>query len=159
MSADVTLEPVTEPGWLAAFIAEHWGAPGVVSRGRVHSGEGLSAIRARDADGLAGVVSWQPGPQEWEIVTVNARDAGKGVGTRMLDAVVEMARRAGTKRLWLVTSNDNLDALRFYQRRGWRLAALRPGAVVEARRLKPSIPAQGAYGIPLTDEIELEYIV
>ena len=78
---------------------------------------------------------------------------------KSLDAVVEMARRAGTKRLWLVTSNDNLDALRFYQRRGWRLAALRPGAVVEARRLKPSIPAQGAYGIPLTDEIELEYIV
>jgi GNAT superfamily N-acetyltransferase len=160
MSGAVTLEPVTEPGWLAAFIAERWGAPGVVSRGRVwsgESGEGLSAIRAMDEDGLAGVVSWHPGPEEWEIVTVNARDARQGVGTHMLDAVVEMARRAGTKRLWLVTSNDNLDALRFYQRRGWRLAALRPGAIAEARRLKPSIPEQGAYGIPLTDEIELEY--
>jgi len=153
----LTLEPVTEPGWLEAFIVERWGAPGVVSRGRVWAGEGLSAIRAMDDEGLAGVVSWHSGPDEWEIVTVNAREAGKGVGTRMLDAVIEMARRAGAKRLWLVTSNDNLDALRFYQRRGWRLCALRPGAIAAARGLKLSIPEEGAYGIPLTDEIELEY--
>jgi hypothetical protein len=59
--------------------------------------------------------------------------------------------------VWLVTTNDNLVALRFYQRRGFRLSALRPGAVDEARRrLKPAIPDAGAFGIPLRDELELE---
>ncbi len=151
------LELVTEPGWLKTFIVEHWGAPGVVSRGRVWVDEGLTAIRALDAEGLAGVVSWHAEPDEWEVTTINSRQSGQGVGTRMMEAVIELARRAGAKRLWLVTSNDNLDALRFYQRRGWRLAVIRPDAIVEARRLKPSIPEIGAYGIPLRDEIELEY--
>jgi hypothetical protein len=56
-----------------------------------------------------------------------------------------------------VTTNDNVDALRFYQRRGFRLRAVRPGAVDDARRtLKPEIPAVGEQGIPIRDEIELE---
>jgi GNAT superfamily N-acetyltransferase len=59
-------------------------------------------------------------------------------------------------RLRLTTTNDNLDALRFYQRRGFRLVALRPGAVDAARALKPEIPVTGAHGIPLRDELDLE---
>jgi len=62
----------------------------------------------------------------------------------------------GCRRVWLITSNDNLDALRFYQRRGLRLVAVHRGAIDEARRVKPSIPATGEYGIPVRDEIELE---
>jgi ribosomal protein S18 acetylase RimI-like enzyme len=58
-----------------------------------------------------------------------------------------------------VTTNDNVDALRFYQRRGFRLAALRAGAVEDARaRLKPEIPWTGADGIELRDELELEKV-
>lgn len=67
------------------------------------------------------------------------------------------SRVADCDRIWLVTTNDNLDALRFYQRRGFSLCALRPGAVDDARHtLKPSISRTGAYGIPLRDELELE---
>ncbi|WP_215909533.1 hypothetical protein [Streptacidiphilus fuscans] len=57
---------------------------------------------------------------------------------------------------WLVTTNDNLDALRFYQRRGLRIVGVAPGAVDAARRFKPSIPVTGEYGIPLRDELTLE---
>lgn len=68
-----------------------------------------------------------------------------------------MARRAGCTRLWLVTTNDNLDALRFYQRRGFRLSRLRPGAVDLSRQtLKPEIPEVGTFGIAIRDELELE---
>ena len=58
--------------------------------------------------------------------------------------------------MWLLTTNDNLDALRLYQRHRFRLVEVRPGAVDLARRAKPSIPAVGAYGIPLRDELILE---
>ncbi|MGD8245715.1 MAG: hypothetical protein PVG25_02965 [Anaerolineae bacterium] len=60
------------------------------------------------------------------------------------------------QRIWLITTNDNLAALRFYQRRGFSLVAVHPGAVDQARTLKPEIPAIGHSGIPIRDEIELE---
>ena len=77
----------------------------------------------------------------------------------MLDAVREIAGDAGCRRLWLITTNDNLPALGFYQKRGWRLVALHRDALDESRRLKPEIPLLGIDGIPLRDEIELELAV
>lgn len=75
----------------------------------------------------------------------------------LLDALLEAARRGGCRRLWLITTNDNLNALRFYQRRGWRLVAVHAGAVDEARKVKPQISVIGEDGIPIHDEIELEF--
>jgi GNAT superfamily N-acetyltransferase len=91
-----------------------------------------------------------------ELVTLDAVVPGQGVGSGLLRAVTEEARACGSSRLWLITSNDNLDAVRFYQRRGLRLVAVHRGAVDEARRLNPSIPLIGDLGIPLHDELELE---
>jgi hypothetical protein len=74
----------------------------------------------------------------------------------LLQAVCDAARKACCNRLWLITTNDNVDALRFYQRFGFSLVALHRDAVRESRRLKPSIPETGKDGIPIRDEIELE---
>jgi ribosomal protein S18 acetylase RimI-like enzyme len=77
-----------------------------------------------------------------------------GIGTTLIDAIEALTR---PRRLWLVTTNDNLDALRFYQRRGFRIVDTRVGAVEDARRtLKPTIPESGSYGIEIRDEIVLE---
>jgi N-acetylglutamate synthase-like GNAT family acetyltransferase len=78
-------------------------------------------------------------------------------GTALVDAAQRIAAERGCRRLWVLTTNDNVDALRFYQRRGFRLAEVNLGAVDEAReRLKPELPAVGAYGISLRDELVLE---
>jgi Acetyltransferase (GNAT) family len=75
----------------------------------------------------------------------------------LIEAAAQLARRQGCTRLWVITTNDNVDALRFYQRRGFCLVRVHRGAVDRSRAtLKPEIPAAGAYGIPLRDEIELE---
>src|SRR5918912_524252 len=75
-----------------------------------------------------------------------------GIGSALVQAVADIAQAAGCRRCWVVTTNDNVDALRFYQRRGFRLTAIRCGAVDEARRLlKPAIPRVGEHGIPLRD--------
>jgi len=74
----------------------------------------------------------------------------------LVAAVKRAAQETGCRRLWLITTNDNLDALRLYQRRGFTLAAVHPNAAAEARRLKPEIPLIGEYGIPIRDELELE---
>jgi GNAT superfamily N-acetyltransferase len=81
----------------------------------------------------------------------------RGIGSALVEAVTGLARAAGCACLTLVTTNDNLNAPRFYQKRGFRLRALRPGAVDAARReLRPEIPLVGEHGIHIRDEIELE---
>ena len=88
-------------------------------------------------------------------MTLNALERRAGVGTILMEAAAVDARRLGCHEIRLTTTNDNLDAIRFYQRRGLRLVALRPGAVDRARLEKPEIPRVGDYGIPLRDEIDL----
>jgi GNAT superfamily N-acetyltransferase len=156
-AANVRIEPVSDKAWLADFLCERWGEPGVVSHGRLLTGDQLSAIRATDQSGLSGVASWREEDGSLELVTIDSLKPRSGVGTLLLQAVVQKAREGRAKRLWLITTNDNVDALRFYQQRGWRLVALHVGAIAESRRLKPSIPETGAHGIPIRDEIELEY--
>ncbi len=81
------------------------------------------------------------------------------IGTALIDAVKDVATMAHCKRLWLITANDNMAALRFYQKRGFLLVAVYRNAVEQSRRLKPEIPLVGIDGIPLRDEIELELLL
>ena len=116
------------------------------------------ALLAEDAYGtLLGLLTYRVDGPDCEVRALFATVTRHGTGSMLLDAVEAAAREVGCGRLWLITTNDNLDALRFYQRRGLRLAALRPGAVDESRAaLKPSIAEVGEYGIPIRDEIILE---
>ncbi|MGI9100345.1 MAG: GNAT family N-acetyltransferase [Solirubrobacteraceae bacterium] len=109
---------------------------------------------------LAGVLTYVIAGDSCEILTVDATERWHGAGTALVAEVERLARQRGTRRLWVLTTNDNLDALRFYQRRGFHLAELHPGAVEETRaRLKPEIPAFGNHGIPIRDEIVLDKLL
>jgi GNAT superfamily N-acetyltransferase len=107
-----------------------------------------------EVDGaLIGILTFDPQPDECELVALIAANRGSGIGSALVAALTE---RVPDRPIWVVTTNDNLDALRFYQRRGFRLRALRAGAVDEARRtIKPQIAEVGDHGIPLRDELEL----
>lgn len=94
-----------------------------------------------------------------EIVTLDSLVEGRGIGSALVAEIEKAATAAGCRRLWLVTTNDNLAALRFYQKRGFVLVAVHPNALEQSRQLKPSIPTVGVDGIPLRDEIELEMLL
>jgi ribosomal protein S18 acetylase RimI-like enzyme len=133
-----------------------WGSPIVFSRGRVHDASRLAALVCEATREIVGLATYDIRDAECELVTIDAFTRGRGVGTMLLDAVIQAAKQNSCRRLWLITSNDNLSALRFYQRRGLRLLALHRGAIDEARRIKPEIPLVGDEGIPIHDELELE---
>lgn len=121
--------------------------------------EGPALVASR-GDQPVGLVAWfiDPGGADAEVrVLVVAADArGRGVARVLIDGAADALREAGVRRAWLVTTNDNLAALALYQKAGWRLSALRPGAIDELRRsIKPSIPELGEHGIQLRDELEL----
>jgi GNAT superfamily N-acetyltransferase len=137
---------------LHSFLSERHSAR-VARLGRLENPLDHPALIAETPDGaLAGVLTYVLDGDECEILTLHTAIQWTGAGTALIEAVERKARR-----LWLVTTNDNVDALRFYQRRGFRLAELRPRAVDDSRRrLKPEIPEIGEYGIPLRDELVLE---
>ena len=144
---------------LGALWDERWGSRRVVSRGRVHELAGYPVLVAIHEGRLVGALSYETRDGELEAVSVDAFEQGIGAGGALLEAAADVAREAGCRRLWLVTTNDNTHALRFYQRHGMRLVALHLGAVEESRRLKPEIPAEGNHGIPIRDELELELLL
>jgi GNAT superfamily N-acetyltransferase len=113
-----------------------------------------------EADGeMLGILTYIPGPgwEQCEVLTLHVTGQWRGVGTALLKAVEQLAAKHGCARLWVITTNDNIDALLFYQRRGFQLVAVYRHAVDDSRsNLKPEIPVTGAYGIPIRDEIELE---
>ena len=145
--------------WIRRFVAERWGAEVVVARGVLYRPHELAGIVAEGDGGPIGLLTYQISGDACEIVTLDSMRPSMGVGTALLEAVKDAARAAGCLRLWLVTTNDNLEALRFYQKRGFVLVAVHGNAVEAARRLKPEIARLGAHGIPIRDEIELELLL
>jgi GNAT superfamily N-acetyltransferase len=142
---------------LRRFLSERHSAR-VARRGELVDPLEQSALIAERKDGSpAGVLTYAIEGDECEIRTLHAAERWAGAGTALLKAVEQAAAERGCRRLWVLTTNDNVDALRFYQRRGFRLVELHPGAVDDSRvRLKPEIPETGEYGIPLRDEIVLD---
>jgi ribosomal protein S18 acetylase RimI-like enzyme len=136
--------------------AEWGGGTEVTGHGVLYDAAELPGLLAERDGAVVGLLTYHVSDGALEVVTINAPARRAGVGTVLLAAAVDVARELALDRVWLITTNDNLDALRFYQRRGMRIAAVAPGAVDAARALKPSIPAVGAYGIGLHDELTLE---
>ena len=152
------LRPLREDdrSWVHRFIEDHWLSNSIISRGRVLYPDALPGFVAMQDDTLRGLVTYRLEAGECEIVTIDSLIEGIGIGSSLIDAVKEAAVAAKCERLWLITTNDNLRALRFYQRRGFALVAVYRNALEASRRLKPEIPLVGMHGIPLRDEIELE---
>lgn len=142
-------------------IFRQWGADFIVSRGNRWYPKDLDGFYAVDNNNKrVGLVTYYTNDDQCEIVTLDAFEKYHGIGTALLKKVIETMKATGKiKRLWLITMNDNLDAQRFYYRRGWQLAQVHRNAMDISRQMKPSIPEIGAHGIPLRDELEFEYLL
>jgi GNAT superfamily N-acetyltransferase len=141
---------------VCSFWKQHWGSDFMVVHGSVFRPDQLEGFVAEDGGQWLGLLTYRIEGIGCEVISLDSLRAGQGIGTRLIQQVASEARRAGCARLFLSTTNDNLEALSFYQKRGFRLAAIRPGAVDRAREIKPAISLIGLHGIPLRDEIDLE---
>src|SRR5258708_10143552 len=149
--------PKDQP-WIETLLNERWGGGGkVILHGEVFEGRSLHWLIDGERVGLASFqIRRVKDMAVAEFVTLDAITAGLGVGTALIEALLSRLSAEGVEILRVTTTNDNLSALRFYQRRDFRITEVRPGAVDDAPRLKTSIPIVGEYGIPIRDEIELE---
>ncbi len=148
------LQP-TEQARVTQFLRAQWGSARVVAHGVMYHPAELPGFVAAAEDEWLGLVTYQIVGEACEIVTLDAIRPFQGIGTQLVEAVKRVAKEAGCRQVWLITTNDNLQALRFYQRREFVLTALHANALAQSRQLKPEIPLVGAQGIPLRDELEL----
>jgi ribosomal protein S18 acetylase RimI-like enzyme len=156
--SDFLVRPVqaTDRNWIESFVKSHWGSEIVVAKARVIRPSNLDGFAAFKGKNAVGLLTYQIEGPDCEIVTLDSTAEGEGIGSSLIYTVKGRAKAKGCRRLWLITTNDNLRALGFYQRRGFRLIALYPNALEASRRLKPQISMKAANGIPIRDELELE---
>jgi ribosomal protein S18 acetylase RimI-like enzyme len=137
------------------MLRKYWVSEKQAYQGKIVDASKASGFVAEQGEKRVGLITYRFEDNECEIVTLNSVVEGIGVGSSLLDAVTDAAQSAHCRRLRIFTTNDNTEALHFYQKRGFTLVAIHRNAVEKARKLKPEIPLTGKHGIPLRDEIEL----
>lgn len=156
MKIDIRAIELRDKTPIHEILEDLWGDAVIVAHLECFDCDHLPGFAAFIDGQLAGFLHYRIVSQDCEILTLAALMENQGVGSALLAKIEEYARQSGCTRLHLVTTNDNLHALTFYQHRGYQVAAVFPGRINEARKLKPSLPLLGENGIPIEDEILLE---
>lgn len=143
--------------WIRNFLKNSWGSERIVSQNKIYYPAKFPGFLAVKDKKYLGLIIYELKNKNCQILVIEAIAKYKGIGTSLIARVKKEAKRQKCKKLWLNTTNDNVDALRFYQRRGFSIKAIYPDAVTyERKKLKPEIPLIGDHSIPIKDEIELE---
>ncbi|HYY92566.1 MAG TPA: GNAT family N-acetyltransferase [Candidatus Dormibacteraeota bacterium] len=145
--------------WVGDFIESRWHSRRMVTRGNLLYPEELDGFVALEKDKPIGLLTYRISNGELEVVTLDSLAEDRGVGSSLLNAAKDLAISNRCRRLWLITTNDNLHALGFYQKWGLQVGAWHRNALEHSRKLKPEIPLIGKNGIPLRDEIEMELVL
>jgi len=161
MRSDLVIRPVddSDRDFIRGFIAERWGSEMVIVHETIYYPAELPGFICELSGKLSGLITYRIDKSACEIVSLDSLVEGRGIGTALIEWVAETASEAQCDTLWLVTTNDNLRALGFYQKHGFHLVMVVPDAVTRSRQRKPEIPRIGENGIPITDEIVLTRMI
>ncbi|MEK3766158.1 GNAT family N-acetyltransferase [Solibacillus sp. FSL K6-4121] len=146
---------------VVSFFSEHWGSSEMVISSGIYQCEKLNGFIFEENNEIIGLVTYviKDYDNEIEIISLDSHTEGKGIGSALIEKVENIAKQKQIQIVSLITTNDNLNALKFYQKRGYRIISVNSDAVNKARKLKPSIPLIGNDGIPLKDELILKKII
>lgn len=146
-----------DAGWAEEVHEQTWGGTALVARlGELVDPRQLSGFVALLDGERVGLLNYNVQGDRMEVVTIVSLREGRGVGRALLDAARRRAQAAGCRRLWLVTTDNNLRALALYRLCGLQLVAFHHDGAARSRQVKPSIPARDQHGIPLTHELNLD---
>jgi len=142
--------------WLVKLMTQKWSSAKIVSKGKIYDVQKLPGFVAVDKNNYLGLITYNIENNNCEIISLNSLKEGIGVGSVLIKRVIETAKEKKCKRVFIITTNNNLQGLRFYQKKGFTIKAVYKDAIKQSRKLKPEIPLYGSCGIAIKDEIELE---
>ena len=141
------------------FILRQWFSMRMVVRGESIDLSTAAGYYAVEGNEIIGLITYRITDNEMEILSLDSLRENKGIGTALLNKAIFKAVELGCAKITLITTNDNLSALRFYQKRGFDMCRLYCNAIEQSRKIKPEIPLVGENGIHIKHEIELEMIL
>ena len=152
------IQPISEKNrqQVIDFFREHWGSSQMIISSGTYDCAMLDGYVYVEETTIIGLVTYVLHADSLEIISLDSIQEGKGIGSRLMAEVEQFAMEQAIPKIELITTNDNLQALKFNQKRGYRITHIFPNAVMEARKVKPTIPLIGNDGIPLLDEIKLQ---
>lgn len=158
---EVLIRPLTknDQSWKEDLLNEYWGSTINVRKNELIDVAHDPGFVAVISEHPSGIITFRKGEYGLEITCLVSLIPGKGIGTKLLDQVITKAKEESVDKIWVIATNDNISGLKFYQKRGFILAALYSNSLEKARVLKPEIPQTGLENIPLRDEIELHYFL
>lgn len=137
------------------FIVSNWYTTDMAIRGKLYDLSRMDGFAAYYEGKIVGLITYlMEDNNEYEIMSLDSLIERQGIGTALVNKVMEKAKKDKIKVIKLITTNDNINAIKFYQKNGFDFFALYRNAVDISRKLKPSIPEVGYYNIPIKDEIE-----
>jgi N-acetylglutamate synthase-like GNAT family acetyltransferase len=152
------IHPSDKP-WVTALLKKEWAGPKIVTCGRLHMANEYPGFIAVQDNERVGLITYHMANGECEITSMNSLIESQGIGTSLVEAVKKVAKEENCERLWLITTNDNKKAQRWWRKRGFRQFAVHLNSIEQARLLKPEIPMTGNGGIPIRDEIEMHMML
>jgi N-acetylglutamate synthase-like GNAT family acetyltransferase len=140
--------------WIKKFIQKHWGSNQIVVHKTKYYPYKLKGFLAENSKEKLGLITYKIENEKCEIITLDSIKENKEIGTKLVKLVFEKAKKKGCKLIWLITTNDNIKAIYFYQKLGFQLKKVNRNAVDKSRKIKPEIPLVNENGIPIRDELE-----
>ncbi|WDV48048.1 GNAT family N-acetyltransferase [Clostridiaceae bacterium M8S5] len=141
------------------LIIDNWHSTEMVVRGKIIDMTELEGYITYEKDCIIGLITYILSECELEIISLDSFQEQQGIGTALVNKIIKKAKGESCHTVKLITTNDNLNALKFYQKRGFELVRIYKNAIEKSRAIKQSIPLIGNDGIPIRDEIELQYII
>jgi O-antigen/teichoic acid export membrane protein/GNAT superfamily N-acetyltransferase len=155
---ELFIRPISgdDRAWVDALLDERWGGPVQVVNEQSYRPAELPGFVAIEDDEPVGYAPFRLVGDTCELSMLQSLHEGHGVGTALVNAVIEEARVRGCRQVTVVTTNDNVHAKGFYEMLGFRVTEVREGAVDRSRVLKPWIPLLGEGGVEIRDEVVLQ---
>lgn len=139
-----------------AFIKQHWYTTTMIIRGKEIDMTKVDGFYFRDGKTIIGLITYIVYNNILEITSLDSLQENQGIGSELVETVIHEVKERNLQKIVLITTNDNINAIRFYQKRGFDMAHLFRNAMDISRKLKPEIPLIGDNSIPLRHEIEFE---
>ena len=140
--------------WLENFIEEYWGGKMIVVHGTSYYPYELDGYIAIDNEVKVGLITFIIEDFKCEIVTLDSLVKNRSIGKKLVQLVKNEAKENKCTEVWLITTNNNLNAIGFYQKVGFQLVEVFPNSVEQSRKIKPGIPLFGDNDIPIRDELK-----
>ena len=142
-----------------AFLREHWFTTTMIIRGQEVDMTTVDGLAVFEDEKIAALITYVQHGDILEITSLDSLREGQGLGTMLIREVLSIAKGLGCRHVTVITTNDNIDAIRFYQKRGFDMVQLYRNSMDISRKLKPEIPLLGEHDIPLRHEIEFEFVL